>query len=155
MKRCSVCGLEKPLNEFARDKSNNDGYDYRCRDCRKQYFVAYYTPERIRHRSLKRRYGITPEEYAHLMAQQQGRCKICGVESKKLMVDHKHDETQKVRGLLCNACNYAIGLFREDIPTMLAAVAYLKLDGAYDPMRYAATYTFQTERAAGLQANSP
>jgi len=95
MKRCSVCGIEKPLNEFARDKSNNDGYDYRCRDCRKQYFAAYYTPERIRQISLKRRYGITPEEYDQLMAQQQGKCKICGLESKNLVVDHKHDATQK------------------------------------------------------------
>jgi hypothetical protein len=97
---------------------------------------------------LKRRYGITPVEYDQLMAQQSGRCKICGIENKSLVVDHKHDATQKVRGLLCAACNQAIGLFREDIPTMFAAVAYLKLDGAYDPARYTASYTIRTERSA-------
>jgi len=32
---------------------------------------------------------------------------------------------------------------------MIAAVAYLKLDGAYDPARYTATYTIQREQAAG------
>ncbi len=149
MKRCSVCKIEKPLTEFAHDKSKNDGYDYRCHDCRKQYFKTYYTSERVRKIMLKRKYGMTPGEYDQLVAQQQGKCKICGVESNKLMVDHKHDETQKVRGLLCNACNHAIGLFREDIPTLLAAVAYLKLDGAYDPARYAATYTIRTDPVAG------
>lgn len=41
-----------------------------------------------------------------------------------LCVDHDH-ETGIVRGLLCNACNTAIGMFEEDLERFGRAVDYL------------------------------
>ena len=42
-----------------------------------------------------------------------------------LCVDHDH-KSGKVRGLLCNAWNTAIGLFEEDLGRFDAAAAYLR-----------------------------
>lgn len=144
MKRCSMCKQEKAFTAFARDKSKRDGYNHKCRDCQKEYHSTYYTSERIRQLALKRHYSLSPSEYQHMVEQQQGKCKICGEASAKLVVDHKHDATRLVRGLLCPPCNQAIGLFGEDIATMLATVAYLRQDGAYDRKQHNATYQIIT-----------
>ena len=32
-KKCSKCGIEKPLEEFCKDKSRKDGYAYLCKVC--------------------------------------------------------------------------------------------------------------------------
>ena len=36
---CTKCGNCLPINtyHFARDRRNPDGYDYQCKNCRKQY----------------------------------------------------------------------------------------------------------------------
>src|SRR5271165_2172593 len=66
--------------------------------------------ERIKNRNRKREYGITPEEWKRLYDGQGGTCAICcgRGEPKGLCVDHDH-VTGRVRGLLCNGCNTAIG----------------------------------------------
>lgn len=50
--------------------------------------------------------GVTDEEYAALLAAQDGHCAMCPSEPKtrRLHVDHNH-RTGKVRGLLCFRCN--------------------------------------------------
>lgn len=76
---------------------------------------------------LKRRYGMTLEEYDAMLEAQGGGCFICGRpprEDISLHVDHDHS-TGKVRGILCFCCNNALADFRED-PTLFAkAAAYL------------------------------
>lgn len=59
-----------------------------------------------RARKLMVRYGITSEEYDHMLDMQDGRCAICrrSPRSKHLAVDHDHT-TGHVRGLLCDRCN--------------------------------------------------
>ena len=37
MKRCSKCGIEKGLSEFAKDNSRKDGYRSQCKACIKEY----------------------------------------------------------------------------------------------------------------------
>ena len=84
-------------------------------------------PEKVkkiaRKRHLKALYGLTLDEYAHLVEIQNARCAICQ-KVTKLCVDHDH-ATNRVRGLLCNLCNIALGHFdTHDILT--SAITYLQ-----------------------------
>ena len=79
---------------------------------------------------LKKR-GMTEENYAAMLKQQNGCCAICGrtPERRRLAVDHDHD-TDAVRGLLCGRCNVGLGLFDEDVDSLKIAIRYL-LNGGY------------------------
>lgn len=63
-----------------------------------------------------------------MLKKQGGGCAICGIKPNKkpLSVDHCH-KTGKVRGLLCQKHNIAIGLFDEDLLLFDRAKQYLKL----------------------------
>ena len=77
-------------------------------------------------RRLEKIYGLTIEEFAAKRAEQNDRCAICTqVFTKTPNVDHNH-ETGQVRKLLCGPCNIAIGLVKEDINILQAAITYLK-----------------------------
>lgn len=53
-----------------------------------------------------RQLGVTDEEYARLLAAQDGHCALCPntPKTRRLHVDHDHT-TGRVRGLLCFRCN--------------------------------------------------
>ncbi len=72
-------------------------------------------PRPIRNRGLKAKYGITIEQYDMMFAQQNGVCAVCATvqPGRPLDVDHCHD-TGVIRGLLCNPCNMALGLLKDD-----------------------------------------
>lgn len=80
---------------------------------------------------LKEKYGITPEQYDAMLAAQGGHCAICpatepgGPRGRYFAVDHNH-ATNEVRGLLCNRCNRAIGLLKDDPAVLSAALTYLE-----------------------------
>jgi hypothetical protein len=83
-------------------------------------------PEKARGVALKSIYGISVEDYANLLARQFGVCAICLRQpAKRLCVDHCH-ATRKIRGLLCRACNAALGFLRDDENAVMAAAAYLR-----------------------------
>lgn len=83
-------------------------------------------PLKVRGARLKKRYGITNDQYDFMVDSQSGKCAICNkVPDKKLVVDHNH-ATNSVRELLCDKCNQAIGLMKESIETLLSAVEYLR-----------------------------
>lgn len=50
-------------------------------------------------------------------------CEICGA-SERLVGDHDHT-SMEFRGTLCEACNKAIGLMRDNPSRLLAAADYL------------------------------
>lgn len=73
----------------------------------------------------ERTYGITPKEYNDICQSQNMVCAICGSPSRRrLCVDHNHN-TGEIRGLLCDNCNRAIGLLKEDISILEKACSYL------------------------------
>jgi len=82
-------------------------------------------------------YGLTLEDYEALYAIQGGVCAVCSrPESKRhsrsneplqLSVDHDH-ETGAVRGLLCGACNMALGLLQDEPDRLRAAIEYLEVE---------------------------
>ena len=52
-------------------------------------------------------------------------CKQCGKKEGSLSVDHCHD-TGGIRGLLCNQCNRALGMFRDSQDLLYKAYKYIK-----------------------------
>ena len=87
-------------------------------------------PERAakiaRDSALKANYGITLEDYDKMFKLQKGRCAICGEKyGRTLHVDHNH-RTYKVRGLLCQKCNMAIGLMQDNVKMLRKAIEYLE-----------------------------
>jgi hypothetical protein len=81
-------------------------------------------PERVYENSLKYRYNIDLKQYKKMLTEQDNKCKLCASE-EKLFVDHCH-QTNKVRGLLCNSCNKALGLFYDNTETLQKALTYIK-----------------------------
>lgn len=82
---------------------------------------------------LRRKYGMSVPAFNTMLADQGGGCAICRTTNpaegstlfKRFHVDHDHDSS-RVRGLLCHACNMALGLFRHDAEVLLAAARYLR-----------------------------
>ena len=89
-------------------------------------------PERFarnqRRSLLKKRYGITPEQYDEIFKRQGGVCAIClappGDQGNRLAVDHCHS-TGTVRGLLCFKCNTFLGRIDDSPEAAQRVVAYL------------------------------
>lgn len=77
---------------------------------------------------LKRNYGLTIQQYNAMFEAQKGCCAICSKHQStlpvRLCVDHSH-VTNKVRGLLCHACNKGLGLFQDNKDLLLNAAKYL------------------------------
>ena len=74
-----------------------------------------------------KRLGCSPEMYEKLLKEQNGLCAIChgtNYDSRRLAVDHCK-KTKKVRGLLCQRCNTALGLFKDKIELLESALSYL------------------------------
>jgi hypothetical protein len=121
VKVCKDCGQEKPLADFYK---SGKYFQPRCKPCHSKKTIAWMkanpksrdaTTRKVR---LKKKYGLTVEAYEAMEAAQGGKCFLCGNEHKrrKLNVDHCHT-TGRVRGLLCDKCNLAIGLL-EDNPML-------------------------------------
>jgi hypothetical protein len=94
---------------------------------RKEYDKIYHK-EHWREYHLRRKYGITVPEYDELMRRQGSVCACCGSANggvRAFHLDHDH-RTGKVRGILCNNCNAALGLIRDDPEIALAMANYLK-----------------------------
>ena len=79
-------------------------------------------------------YGLSPGEFAVQLDLQGGVCAICSQpesardhrtgEVRQLSVDHDH-RSGRLRGLLCRACNLAIGHMNDSVDRLRMAAAYL------------------------------
>jgi Autographiviridae endonuclease VII len=126
LRKCSACKEIKALEKFHVQSKNYSGRHNECIPCRKKYAegrldLKYYN-------FVYRTYGLKQEEYLKLLISQEHKCKICFKEpkiGKRLVVDHCH-KTGKVRGLLCNNCNAAIGYVCESLTTLENCIKYLK-----------------------------
>lgn len=104
-----------------------------CAECNRVKHKKYrdHHPDyRKKHhnRIMKYRYGITSEEYREMVSSQNNSCQICKSEfssSRDAHIDHSH-ETKMVRGILCQRCNQALGLFQEDPVRIRNAIDYLR-----------------------------
>lgn len=130
MKTCNSCGETKSFGEFYKHKNFKDGYRTQCKDCSRKYDKERYEAlketgakyiknkrESGRSYNLKRKFGITLEQYDELLEKQNHCCAICQRHEsefkKKFAVDHAHTESDHIpagmiRGLLCYICNSRI-----------------------------------------------
>lgn len=96
-------------------KDNRERYNEYFREMKKSDPERY--KERARGYALKRKYGITLEQYDQLLEKQNHCCAICERHKSEfktqLAVDHSH-KTGFIRGLLCTACNYRLVAKHED-----------------------------------------
>ena len=153
---CSKCGKKFPAIKefFYADRQKKTGLRPSCKNCDNIVQSAYAHTKRgvAVHKkanvkygkttkgqyadwkaNIKKLYGITPEEYTLMSQKQRGLCLICGKpetmcwkgKRKILCIDHNHD-TGKIRGLLCNRCNKAIGLLEDDVKLLRKAIKYLE-----------------------------
>jgi len=82
-----------------------------------------------------KRYGLTLESYAMMLAAQDYRCKLCRSEFKSSRdenIDHDHaccdfDGScgKCLRGILCGECNRGLARFRDSVALLRAAADYL------------------------------
>lgn len=107
---CSCCKKKKNITDF-RFRKIRGYYDTICLECK-----------RIKH--IIKTYNVSKETAYKLHNKKE--CSICSayVEGSNQCVDHNHN-TGKVRDILCNNCNRAIGYFNEDIDKMEKAINYL------------------------------
>jgi len=112
---CFRCRHWKTAQSFSMDKSRTGGKTSSCRECASDAATAS-------------RYGMSIAGLLEFRAQHSHECGICK-STETLYVDHNH-RTGKPRGLLCPACNSAIGLLGENPERFAAALSYLeKHDG--------------------------
>lgn len=158
-RKCRVCGITKNSTEFyagqgntckkcssARTKAWRKANPARFRATRSAWEKDNIDLQRKRRKNrIKRRYHLSHERFVEMLEEQQYKCKICRVPlydpfiyhkdadrppgTTKPVVDHDHRDGH-VRGLLCSACNVAIGLFEDDIKIIKAAFYYLRDDRA-------------------------
>lgn len=92
-----------------------------CVECWKNSWTNKHWAARI-----EQRYGINEATYNAMLEQQGFRCKCCDYQpGRKLCIDHDHS-TGKVRGLLCNDCNRALGFAKDDPKILHNLSLYLK-----------------------------
>lgn len=98
----------KKTRQAAKDKWANHN---------KEYFRKYYRVHKYDNFSW--------EDFEKLVAEQDGKCLICGRQLwYALHIDHDH-KTGRVRGLLCPTCNKGLGHFKDDPELLAKAVGYL------------------------------
>jgi hypothetical protein len=145
MKACSSCGQVKQASEFYRRQASNDGLQKQCKPCsnervarkrasNREYMRSYMRSDAgraaCRRHLLKKKYGLTTEQFNKLLTSQEHSCACCGRKeaggrSNQWNVDHCH-VTGEVRGLLCNSCNVGLGCLGDDLQGIRNALSYLE-----------------------------
>lgn len=144
-KLCGSCKTTKPVDQMRVDRGKPGAV---CLDCNREKSRAwrlanperhkaklreiyYRDPSKARRSALKKKYGLSWDQYQSMISSQSGACGICGKPPSDgiLRVDHNH-ETGVVRGLLCDTCNRAIGLLKDCQRVLRSAADYVESSGA-------------------------
>ena len=124
MKVCNDCQIPRtPEDFYVVNKRNKPTVFHICKECcskQKKNLKSYY-----RNWELKKKYGITIEEYKKQCEDRKQHCDICSKVVASLHVDHNHT-TGKIRGYLCGSCNRGIGLLQDNALILRRATQYLE-----------------------------
>lgn len=125
---CKLRSAAKVEKILAWEKANPEEHANRMRS----WTATSEGKRSVRNTKLKQQYGITLEEYEKLLESQGGKCAICPtvLDSSQSTtiphVDHVHNQTGRIRGLLCLRCNLGLGSFRDNPQLLKRAVDYLR-----------------------------
>jgi DNA-directed RNA polymerase subunit RPC12/RpoP len=129
--KCSSCKESKVPSLFYKNKSTKTGYSNQCQDCRKKWKPSEEQKlrynERTRVWNRKKLSGFTKEDFETKLKEQGYKCAICGTDDPgktNWHADHDHKTGQK-RGVLCHKCNTGLGLLKDDIDILCAAIEYI------------------------------
>lgn len=129
---CRECDTRQPMTEF--HWANRHRHRRRiCKTCVDLRARARRAADPARHRevsrwsAIKRKYGLSQDQFEDLLDSQDARCAICrrAFLPSAPHVDHSH-KSGRVRGLLCFDCNTGLGKFHDDINLLRAATRYLE-----------------------------
>lgn len=142
-KFCYKCKKRKSIDGFHKNHSKS-GREGQCKSCKRAYIIQYEARHpgimsrneearrvwsvlhpRTPHDYRKWKYGLTVSQFNDMMIGCHGRCEICNIPLLPPVVDHCH-ETGVNRGLLCHACNRAIGQLGDSSIRCASAAAYLE-----------------------------
>jgi hypothetical protein len=130
-KQCTKCNEFKDLSFFSKRINRKSGVQSSCKKCKNKRVKR--DPKKTREISLYKSYNISSLDFENILASQNNKCAICGIDQnslkdgkkKYLCVDHCHI-TGSIRGLLCDKCNRGIGLLGDNIDNLFNAIDYLK-----------------------------
>ena len=105
-KICKQCNFKKPIDCFVKADGKNRARRNRCKEC-------HYSNKKLRDKLRK--------ENPH---PKTGRCKICKLDTEKLVLDHCH-KTNSFRGYICKDCNSGMGLLKDNIFIIFRSLLYL------------------------------
>ena len=147
MKRCSSCKDLKPEGDFYARQASRDGLASRCKACDKlanaEWRAAHPGHDRARKRpattpARERWRARNAERVRNYSRKSLGIpiptrpapdvCECCGGPPNgkgSLHADHDH-ATGIFRGWLCGKCNVGIGMLRDTLAGVVAAVKYLE-----------------------------
>ena len=134
---CTKCGETKSRDAFY-NQLHSTLPRRPCKTCIATDKRARYAAKdggRVSHAQvLREKYNLTPARYEQMLADQNGRCAICGRPEtargrggapRRLAVDHDH-RSGAVRQLLCHRCNLVTWAVEEN-PSLLDKIrAYLE-----------------------------
>jgi len=133
-KYCKSCDTTKPIDDFYLRNKTSMVRHSTCKECDKKRVKENHDPVAYRNAELQRRYGITQQDYEVMIAEQNNQCAICNTTEPGgrhnrgyFVVDHCHT-TGKVRKLLCNNCNTALGLVGDNVDTLHKMINYLGIN---------------------------
>lgn len=132
MKTCFSCKQELSLDSFYLRKTRVNQSQSECKECTRVRRAKWWKSEAgklsSQNTKLKRRFGITLQQFNEMLSERNNQCQICGAKESclghSLAVDHCHT-TGQIRGLLCKACNVGLGNFKDNTKFLQAAIQYL------------------------------
>ncbi len=133
-KLCKKCGNMRHFDEFYFKNKEKTYRSSICKQCtieKNHVYALTVSPEVrkiYRKRSHVKGYGLSLEEYNSYF--ENTNCGICGTkgdDKNRLVLDHCHLEGH-IRGVLCDNCNKALGLFKDNIDYLQNSITWLKKD---------------------------
>ena len=120
--QCKSCGKEH--EQSSREIKRNQA-PMSCKNFKPSNWSGLEREDNI----MRKKYGISTNDFEALLAFQGGGCAICSKPISKLRrrmnIDHDH-ATNTVRGILCSGCNTGLGQLGDSIEGLKKALYYLE-----------------------------